>query len=98
MWLGKSTFIRTGLSSSTSPALNCESPMPHVALSAPDVGGVTFLASGGGTVYLPKRRLLAWVYLGSEPFMRQAVLDTGAPACTLPRRVWNALDTRGEVE
>ncbi len=29
--------------------------------------------------------------------MREAVIDTGAPACILPRRVWTALDARGDI-
>jgi hypothetical protein len=65
--------------------------MPHAPISCPDFGGVTLAALGDGTVYLPKRRLCAWVYLGSETAMRRAVIDTGAPACTLPQKVWRAL-------
>jgi hypothetical protein len=29
--------------------------------------------------------------------MRQAVIDTGAPACILPFRIWTALNTRGDI-
>ena len=29
--------------------------------------------------------------------MRQAVVDTGAPACVLPQRIWTRLDVRGEI-
>jgi hypothetical protein len=29
--------------------------------------------------------------------MRQAVVDTGAPACILPSRIWNRLDSRGDI-
>jgi hypothetical protein len=71
--------------------------MPHVTIRSPDIGGVTLLTPTGGTVYLPQRRLLAWVYLGSEAQMRPAIVDTGAPACILPQRIWTALDDRGEI-
>jgi hypothetical protein len=71
--------------------------MPTVTLSVQDEGGATLLAFGGGTLYLPQRRLHTWVYLGSESAMRQAVIDTGAPACVLPYRVWSRLDTRGDI-
>ena len=30
--------------------------------------------------------------------MRGAVIDTGAPGCILPQRVWATLDARGDVE
>ena len=71
--------------------------MPPIALDSQDDGGVTLLAIAGGTVYLPRQRLRAWVYLGRDPFMRQAIIDTGAPACTFPRRVWSGLDARGDI-
>jgi hypothetical protein len=29
--------------------------------------------------------------------MHQAVIDTGAPACILPKRIWNSLDSSGEI-
>lgn len=38
-----------------------------------------------------------WVLIGNEPFTRQAVLDTGAPACVVPKRIWANLDVAGEV-
>ena len=71
--------------------------MPSVALDVQDDGGATLLALGGGTIYLPQRRLHTWVYLGGEYAMRQAVIDTGAPACILPQRVWSRLDSRGDI-
>jgi hypothetical protein len=71
--------------------------VPSVALSAQDTGGATLLALAGGTVYLPQHRLRTWVYLGGEGAMRQAVVDTGAPACILPQRVWSRLAVRGDI-
>jgi len=29
--------------------------------------------------------------------MRQAIVDTGCPVCTLPKRVWNKFNDRGDI-
>ena len=50
-----------------------------------------------GPVVLAEPRVRVWVQFGTEPFTRQAVLDTGAPACIVPKRIWAALDVAGEV-
>lgn len=70
--------------------------MPRIELTVQDRGGVT-APLAGGPVYLPNREIRVWGYFGTEPVMRAAVLDTGAPACTLPARVWTALDRRHDI-
>jgi hypothetical protein len=51
----------------------------------------------GGPVVLAEPRVRVWALIGNEPFTRQAVFDTGAPACVLPKRIWAQLDVAGEV-
>lgn len=72
--------------------------MPHAPIAVQDVGGISHPATDGGVVYLPKYRLFVMIRLGSEYMSRQAFIDTGAPTCVLPRRVWATLDARGEIE
>jgi hypothetical protein len=54
-------------------------------------------AAGGGAIRLPRRQIRAWAHFGTERVMRQAVVDTGCPICTLPKRIWEKLDRRGDV-
>lgn len=70
--------------------------MPRVSLNVRRDADVTIPAPSG-TVYLPQRRIYAWARFGSEYWMRQAVIDTGAPACILPWRVWTELDRLGDI-
>lgn len=70
--------------------------MPNFPLTVSDDGGAE-LAAASGTVYLPQYRLHAWVNFGTDPVMQWAVIDTGAPACTLPSRLWRRLDARGDI-
>ena len=37
------------------------------------------------------------MYIGRVRVLYRAVVDTGAPACILPTRVWTQLDNRGDV-
>ena len=71
--------------------------MPHAALLTQDEGGITLPTPSGGMIYLPKRRVRIWVRLGSEFMLRHAILDTGAPACILPNRIWTSLHGDGEI-
>lgn len=66
-------------------------------MTASDDGGAELATAAGGTVYLPQYRLHAWVNFGTDPVMQWAVIDTGAPACTLPARLWQRLDARGDI-
>jgi hypothetical protein len=70
--------------------------VPNVSLSVLANTGVTVLAAGG-TVHLPQRQICAWAYFGTERWMRQAVIDTGAPASILPFRIWDGLNQRGDI-
>lgn len=71
--------------------------MPQIALKISDVGGRTLPASAGGTAYLPQHRLRSWVRLGGELLPREAVVDTGAPACIFSKRVWEKFHSRGAI-
>jgi hypothetical protein len=64
--------------------------MPHATLTVQDEGGITVPAQSGGSVYLAKRRVRAWVRVGNEYSVRPAIIDTGAPACILPSRIWTS--------
>lgn len=70
--------------------------MPNVSLTVSYSTGVT-VPTPRGSLYLPQRRIYAFAYFGSERSVRQAVIDTGAPASILPWRVWSDLDKRGDV-
>lgn len=72
--------------------------MPEIRLYPQDDGGSTITGPPGAGVYLPQWRLRVWVRLGSEFQVRQAVLDTGAPACILSQQVWAPLHRRGQIE
>src|SRR5438309_1718109 len=96
-WLGSVTSTRRGSSSSTSrPPTSEFSPVSRTPLRVPVVRETTLLAPGGA-VSFASREIRTSVYLGGERQMRGAVLDTGAPACILPRRVWTTLDARGDI-
>lgn len=71
--------------------------MPQIALHISDSGGRTLPASAGGTAYLPQRRLRSWVRLGGELLPREAVVDTGAPACIFSKLVWSNFHARGAI-
>lgn len=70
--------------------------MSHAKLLI-DFSETVVLIDGGGVIRLPKRQIRAWAYFGSEPAIRQAVVDTGCPVCTLPKRVWEKLNDRGDI-
>ena len=70
--------------------------VPHVHLTVEDAGGRT-LPAPAGAIYLAQRRVYAWVRVGRELLPRQAVFDTGAPACIFSQRVWAPFATRGEI-
>jgi hypothetical protein len=70
--------------------------VPHVHLTVEDAGGRTLPATAGA-IYLAQRRVYAWVRVGRELLPRQAVFDTGAPACIFSWRVWEPFARRGEI-
>jgi hypothetical protein len=72
--------------------------MPQVRLTPQDDGGVHLDDGRSPAVYLPQLRLRLWVKVGTEYRIRQAVLDTGAPAAVFSRAVWEPLAARGEIE
>lgn len=61
--------------------------MAGIHLIAQSDGEVVIPVPGGPPLTLPKRRIRAWVLLGNQVVLRQAIIDTGAPYCTLTRRV-----------
>jgi hypothetical protein len=69
--------------------------VPHATLSINSDEIV--IPTDGGAVRLPLRQIRAWAYFGSEPMMRQAIVDTGCPACTLPKRIWERLDRQSDI-
>ncbi len=71
--------------------------MPQVHLAVRDVGGRTLPASVGGTIYLPQRRVRAWVRLGREILPREAVVDTGAPASIFSQQVWRTFHANSDI-
>lgn len=71
--------------------------MPQIQLDVHDAGGRTLPTPAGGTVYLPQRRLHVWARFGRDILARQAVIDTGAPACILSQLSWDDLDARGDI-
>lgn len=72
--------------------------MPAVRLLPQDEGGLRLNDGRGGAVYLPAYRLRMWVTLGTDHAVRQAVVDTGAPAAVFPNYVWSGLARRGDIE
>jgi hypothetical protein len=72
--------------------------MPRVTLSPQDDGGITIANPSGGMIYLPQHRLRVWVRVGGEYACRQAVLDTGTPACILSKKVWQELENAKRIE
>lgn len=72
--------------------------MAGIHLIAQSDGEVVIPVPGGPPLTLPKRRIRAWVLLGNQVVLRQAIIDTGAPYCTLTRRVWADLDQRGQID
>lgn len=72
--------------------------MPAIRLYPQDDGGSTITGPPGAGEYLRQWRLRVWVRLGNEFQVRQAVLDTGAPACILSQQVWAPLHQRGQIE
>lgn len=71
--------------------------MPTFHLTVDDSGGAELLATAGGNIYLPQYRSAAWVNLGRDPVMQWAIIDTGAPACILPSRLWTPLAAHGDI-
>jgi hypothetical protein len=72
--------------------------VPIVELVAQNDAEIEIAIPGASPLALPVRRLRAWVYLADEPFMRQAVIDTGAPYCIFTRRLWTDFHKRGQVD
>lgn len=72
--------------------------MPTIRLTPQDDGGVRLADGRGSEAYLPQYRIRAWVKLGTDHRIRQAVLDTGAPAALFSRVVWEPLAGQGEIE
>lgn len=70
--------------------------MPHARLYFAE-SELAVSAAGGSPLRLPVRQIRAWAYFGSEGKMRQAVVDTGSPVCTLPKKLWQELDRLGDV-
>lgn len=48
-------------------------------------------------MYLPQHRLRIWVRLGRAYAARQAIVDTGAPACIFSKQVWDAFHARNDI-
>lgn len=71
--------------------------MSEIRLYPQDDGGLTIPNASGPSVYLPQFRLRAWVRLAGEYAQRQAVVDTGAPACILTKPIWLPLHQRGRI-
>lgn len=72
--------------------------MAGIHLIAQSDGEVVIPVPGGPPLTVPKRRIRAWVLLGNQVVLRQAIIDTGAPYCTPTRRVWADLDRRGQID
>jgi hypothetical protein len=70
--------------------------VPHVSLIVQHYADIA-VPTPSGPIYLPQRRICAFAYFGGERVMRQAVVDTGAPASILPWRLWSRLDARGDI-
>ena len=72
--------------------------MPIVKLVAQNDAEVEIAIPNAPPLVLPIRRLRAWLYLGEEILIRQAVIDTGAPYCILTKRLWMDLHKSGQVD
>lgn len=72
--------------------------MPEIRLYPQDDGGLTIPSATGNAIYLPQFRLRAWVRIGGEYALRQAILDTGAPASIFTKHIWLPLHQSGRIE
>jgi hypothetical protein len=72
--------------------------VPAINLIAQNDGEVVIPVPGAPPLVLPKRRIRAWVRLGNEYAVRQAIVDTGAPYCTITKRVWAKLDSQQQID
>lgn len=70
--------------------------MPHARLYFGD-RELVVPTPAGPPLRLRTRQICAWVYFGSDEKLRQVVVDTGSPVCTLPKRFWEKLDDREDI-
>lgn len=50
-----------------------------------------------GVILLPQWRIRAWIRLGGEIPLRQAIVDTGAPVTVLSKSVWEPFHKKGVI-